>query len=70
MIQRFNHGGEEISQLSKSALGAMLYNGYLVSFMVVKWPGHGVDYPPNLALRFKKEQSYNSTLPVGLHGLF
>jgi len=63
-------GGQEMSQLSKPDLGATLYNGYLVSFMEVKWPGHGVDHPPHLALRFKKEHSYTSKLPVGLHGLF
>jgi len=25
------------------------------SFPVVKWPGHGVDHPPHLAPRLKKE---------------
>ena len=33
-------------------------------------PGRGVDRPPHVAPRLKKEQSYNSTPPLGLRGLF
>jgi len=33
-------------------------------------PGLGVDHPPHLAFRLKKEYSYNLTTPLGLHGLF
>ena len=40
------------------------------SFPEVKWPGHGVDHPPHLAPSLKKEQSYTSTPPLGLRGLF
>jgi len=41
-----------------------------VSFTGVKRPGRGVDRPPHLALRLKKEYSYTSTPPLGLRGLF
>jgi len=40
------------------------------SFPGVKRPGHGVDDPPHLALRLKKEYSYTSTPTQGLRGLF
>ena len=40
------------------------------SFPRVKWPGRGVDHPPQLAPRLKKEYKYSSTLPLGLRGLF
>ena len=40
------------------------------SFPGVKRPGYGVDHPPHLAPRLKKEQSYTSTPPLGLRGLF
>ena len=39
------------------------------SFPAVKWPGRGVDHPLHLAPRLKKEYSYTSTPPLGLHGL-
>jgi hypothetical protein len=39
-------------------------------FPEVKRPGCGVDHPPHLASRLKKEQSYISTPPLGLRGLF
>ena len=35
----------------------------------VKRPGRGVDHPPHLAPRLKKEQSFTSTPPLGLRGL-
>jgi len=35
----------------------------------VKRPGRGVDHPPLLARRLKKEYSYTSTLLMGLRGL-
>ena len=34
----------------------------------VKRPGRGVDHPRHLAPRLRKEQSYNSTPPLGLRG--
>jgi len=40
------------------------------SFPGVKRPGRGVDHPPHLAPRLKKQYSYNSTPPMGLRGLF
>jgi hypothetical protein len=51
-------------------LRSLLYIGYHVSFPGVKWPGHGDDHPPHLALRLKKELSYTSVHHLGLHGLF
>jgi len=33
-------------------------------------PGRGVDHPPHLAPRLKKEYSYTSIPPPGLRGLF
>jgi hypothetical protein len=38
------------------------------SFPGVKQPECNVDRPPNLAPRLKKEYSYTSTPPLGLHG--
>jgi hypothetical protein len=32
----------------------------------VKWPGRGVDHPPNLIPRLKEEYSYTSTPRLGL----
>jgi hypothetical protein len=49
---------------------SLIYNGYRVSAPGVKRLGRGVDYPPHLALRLKKECSYTSAPPMGLHGLF
>jgi len=39
------------------------------SFSWIKRPGRGVDHPPHLAPRLRKEQSYTSTPPLGLRGL-
>ena len=39
------------------------------SFPKVKRPGRDVDHPPHLALKFKKEESYTFTSPLGLRGL-
>ena len=49
---------------------SLLYNGYLYSFSGVKRPGRGLDHPPHLVPRLKKEYSYTSTPPLGLRGLF
>ena len=49
---------------------SLLYDRYRVSFPGVKRPGRGVDYPPHLTPRLKKEYRYTSTPPPGLHGLF
>jgi hypothetical protein len=40
------------------------------SFPEVKRPGRGVDHPPYLAPRLKKELGYTSTPPLGLRALF
>ena len=40
------------------------------SFPRIKQPGRGVDQPHHLVPRLKKEQSYPSTPPMGLRGLF
>jgi hypothetical protein len=50
---------------------SLLYNGSRVllgSKAAEAW--RGVDHPPHLAPRSKKEYSYTSTPPVGLRGLF
>ena len=51
---------------------SLLYNGYRVSLMGggLKWPEHGVEHPPHLAPRLKKEESYTSTSPLSFHVLF
>jgi len=36
----------------------------------VKRPGRGIDHPPHLVPRLKKAQSYTSTTPLGLRGMF
>ena len=51
-------------------LPSLLYVGYLISSPGVKRLGRGDDQPPHLALRLKKELSYTSIRPLGLHGLF
>jgi len=43
---------------------------YPASYTTGTGPRQGVDYPPHLAPRLKKEQSYTSTPPLGQHGLF
>ena len=40
------------------------------SFLGVKWLGCGIDNPPHLVPRLKKEHSYTSTPLLGLCGLF
>ena len=35
----------------------------------VKRPGRGVDHPPHIAPRLKKEYGYTSTPPLGFRGL-
>ena len=39
-------------------------------FSGVKRPGRGVEHPSHKAPRLQKEQSYTSTTPLGLNGLF
>ena len=40
-----------------------------VLYRGVKWPGRGVDHRQPFGPEVKKEYSYNSTLPVWLHGM-
>ena len=42
---------------------------WVPGFPGVKWPGRGVDHPPHLAPRLRKEKSYTSTPSLGLCGL-
>jgi hypothetical protein len=48
---------------------SLLYNAYRVFFAGVKRPERGVDHPPHLLPRLKKEKSYTSTPSLGLRGL-
>jgi hypothetical protein len=47
---------------------SLLYDKYRVFPGVIR-PGRGVDHPPHLALRLKKEYSHTSTPPLNLRGL-
>jgi hypothetical protein len=47
----------------------LLFIGYLASVPKVKRPWRGIDHPSHLAPKMKKEQSYTSTCPFGLHNL-
>ena len=47
----------------------MLYKMGTRCFAVLNRPGRGVDHPPHLAPRVKKEQSYTSTPPMELRDL-
>ena len=49
---------------------SLLYNRYRVSFPGIKRPGRGVDHPPHLMPRLKKERSYPTANTLGIHGLF
>ena len=49
---------------------SLLYNGYRLTFPGVKRSGRGVNNPPHLASKLKKEQSYTSTPLMDLRGLF
>jgi len=40
------------------------------SFLGIKRPGRGVDHAPHLATRLKKKESYTSTPPLAISGLF
>ena len=70
---RWGRGGGEIFRTRPDWFRGsprFLYNGYRVSFPGVKRPRRGVDHPPHLAPRSKKEYSCTSTPPLGLRGLF
>ena len=65
-------GGREFSHLSRPALGPTLFPIQLGTgcFPGAKRPGRGVDNPPHLAPRLKKEYICTPTTPLGLRGLF
>ena len=72
-VRRSNPSGGEIFRTCPDrpcGPPSLPYNGYRVSFPGVKRPGRGVDHPPHLAPRLKKEQSYTSTPLLGLRSLF
>ena len=64
--------GARFSTPVQTGLGAYpaSYTMCIGSFPGEKRQGRGVDHSPPLALRLKKEQSYTSTPPRGLRGLF
>ena len=64
-IRESNPGVEEIfrTRPASNTMGTGSFPG-------VKRPGLGVYHPPRIAPRLRKEQSYTSTTPLGLRGLF
>jgi hypothetical protein len=48
----------------------LLYNGYRVPFPGGSGLGLALTIDPHLAPMLKKDQSYNSTVPMGFNGLF
>ena len=69
-----NPGGSEIFRTRPDrswGTPSLLYNGWRLTIQGVKRPGRGVDHPPHLAPRLKKEKSYTYTPPTpGLRDLF
>jgi hypothetical protein len=71
-VQGSNPGGGEIFPThpdQSRGLPNLLYNGYRVSFLGVKWLRRGINHstPSGAEVR---EYRYTSTPPLGLHGLF
>ena len=63
-VRGLNPGGGEISHTRPDRTWgptSLLYNGYRIIFLGVKRSGRGVEHPPHLAPRLKKEQSSTST---------
>jgi len=61
-------GERDFPHTSRPALGPTYPASYAMgtgSFPDIKRPGRGVDHPPHLAPRLKKEYSYTSTPPNG-----
>ena len=71
-VRGSNPGGVRFSAPVHTSTGVnpVSYTMGTDSFPGVKRPGLGVDHLPRLAPRLKKEQSYTSTPPLGLCGLF
>jgi hypothetical protein len=45
---------------------SLLYNGYRVSFLGVKWPGRGIDHPPPSRAEVKERVELYLYSPSGL----
>ena len=69
-VRRSNPLGGETRPVWSWGPPSFLHYRYRVTFQEVKRPRRGVNYPPHLAPRLKKEQSYTSTPLLGIHGLF
>jgi len=71
-VRGSNPGGGEILRTLQTGPGVhrASYTMRTKSFPGVMRPGRGVDHPPHLAPRLKEEQSYTSTSPLGVRGLF
>jgi hypothetical protein len=71
-VRRSNPGEGEIFYIRPDrpwGPPSLLYNGYRV-LPGVKRLRRGIDHPPHLAPRLKKEDSFTYTSPLGLRGLF
>jgi len=62
--------GRDFPHLSRPILGPTQPPMGTWSFTRVKRPRRGVDHPPHLAPRLRKEYSYTSTPPLGFRALF
>jgi len=49
---------------------SLLYNAHRFSFLGIKRPGRGINHPPYLAPRLKKEYNYTATSPLGHYDMF
>jgi len=57
MDQGSNSGGEEVFCAHPDRIWvphSLLYNGYGFSFPGLKWPGRGVDHPPQSRAKIKE----------------
>jgi hypothetical protein len=43
---------------------SLLYNGYQVSFLGVKWLGRGIDHPPPSSAKVKRKSRFIPLLPL------
>ena len=64
--------GRDFPHPSRPARGALpaSYTMRTGSFPGVKRPGRGVDHPPHLSPRLRKEYSYTFAPPLGLRGIY
>jgi len=68
-VQGLNPGGGKIVDWCWGP-HSLLYSWYWVFFPGSKDAGAWVDHHPNPVLSLKKEYSYTSAPPLGIHGLF